>query len=153
MTEISFRPPIQQVSAIPYRCAKDGAEVCLITSIKKGRWGFPKGIIDPGETYVQTALKEAHEEAGLHGRILDDPVGVYEYAKWGTTLSVTVVLMEVTQCDDDWEESEMRQRRWVTPDVARQLVARRDVQRLFELALTRLQQRGKLTPETGADTD
>lgn len=138
---ISDKPspdPILQVSAIPYRHDAGRLQLCLITSIKKGRWGFPKGIIDPGETYVETALKEAHEEAGLHGRIVDEPVGSYRYFKWGTSLDVTVVLMEVTHCDDEWDEAELRQRRWVGPKLARKLVARAEVKPLLDAALERL---------------
>ena len=76
---------IQQASAIPYRRRDGCVEFCLITTIKRRRWAFPKGIIDPGETPVETALKEAEEEAGLHGRVDDEPLGRYKYAKWGTT--------------------------------------------------------------------
>jgi 8-oxo-dGTP pyrophosphatase MutT (NUDIX family) len=142
MSEAISRSPIEQVSAIPYRRTEEGIELCLITSIKKGRWGFPKGIIDPGETYIQSALKEAYEEAGLHGHILEEPVGWYEYAKWGTTLTVTVVLMEVSQCDDHWMESEMRQRQWASPEAARQLIDRTDVKGLLDVALSRLKEAG-----------
>jgi 8-oxo-dGTP pyrophosphatase MutT (NUDIX family) len=139
MEQMDVRRPIPQASAVPFRHTSRGLEICLITSIKRGRWGFPKGIIDPGETYVEAALKEAREEAGLHGRILTPPVGSYAYAKWGTTLDVTVVLMQVTQCDDQWDESEVRRRRWVTPNGARQLVARPEVIPSLEAALQRLE--------------
>ena len=57
------------------RCRNGQYEFCLITSLRKGRWGFPKGITDPGETHVETALKEADEEAGLRGRIVGDSLG------------------------------------------------------------------------------
>lgn len=137
--------PIEQVSAIPFRRTDNGLEICLITSIKKGRWGLPKGIIDPGETYVETALKEAHEEAGLHGQILREPVGTYQYAKWGTTLHVTVVLMDVSRCDDQWDESELRQRRWVAAEEACRLVSRPQVRRVLRAGLSRL------IPGTGGD--
>src|SRR5436309_1436649 len=32
---------------------------------KAGKWIFPKGHVDPGETTAQTALREAEEETGL----------------------------------------------------------------------------------------
>jgi len=35
-----------------------------------GVWALPKGQIDPGETGEQTALREAAEETGAHGRSL-----------------------------------------------------------------------------------
>jgi len=33
-------------------------------------WSFPKGIIDPGETSEQAALREVREEAGVEAEII-----------------------------------------------------------------------------------
>ncbi|MBI2823121.1 MAG: NUDIX hydrolase [Planctomycetia bacterium] len=130
---------LRQASAVPHRAADHGQEFCLITSISGGRWGFPKGIIDAGETPTETALKEALEEAGLRGRLDGEPLGQYRYAKWGRMLTVTAFLMEVNQCEDQWLEAHERQRRWVTADEALGLLDRRPLARLLELALERLQ--------------
>ena len=35
----------------------------------RARWALPKGLIDEGETPAETALREAFEETGLHGRL------------------------------------------------------------------------------------
>jgi 8-oxo-dGTP diphosphatase len=32
-------------------------------------WSFPKGKLDPGETWMQAALREVEEEIGLHCRL------------------------------------------------------------------------------------
>jgi 8-oxo-dGTP pyrophosphatase MutT (NUDIX family) len=122
--------PLFQASAVPYRLSENGAEFCLITSLSSGRWGFPKGLIDPGETPTETALKEALEEA--------DPLGDYQYAKWGTTLSVTVFLMEVHHCDATWLEADRRQRQWATAKEAGDMLDRRYLARLLRLAVKRL---------------
>ncbi|MBC8874044.1 MAG: NUDIX hydrolase [Planctomycetes bacterium] len=126
---------INQASAIPFRHVDNGVEFCLITSLKRKRWMFPKGIIDPGETYVETALKEAHEEAGLHGRIVGEPLGTYEYFKWETTLEVTVVLMEVLNCDDLWEEAGLRERRWLPAAEALEILSQRELRHLLQKAI------------------
>jgi phosphohistidine phosphatase len=107
-----------QASAVPFRRRDGDLEFCLITSMSKRRWCFPKGIIDPGETPAETALKEAEEEAGLRGRIVGDPLGEYEYSKWGRVLRVLVLLMEVDHADDHWLEAEHRQRRWMGAEEA-----------------------------------
>ena len=130
--------PLQQACAIPYRLREGEPEFCLITSIKRGKWGFPKGIIEPGETPEETAVKEAEEEAGLHGRIVGEPIGQYRYYKWGTTLLVTVYLMEVTGVDDDWEEAELRTRIWRRADEARAAVGRTELRQLLDVALERI---------------
>jgi phosphohistidine phosphatase len=136
MPEVSPEP-IFQASVIPFQRRNGQLEFCLITT-RKGNWIFPKGIIDPGETIQQTAIKEALEEAGIRGRILDPPLGGYEYFKWGTTLSVTVLLMEVSDVEDTWEEN-WRQRRWFTVDQARALVLRLELKELLESAIARIE--------------
>jgi phosphohistidine phosphatase len=134
--------PLSQASAVPYRMSEAGPEFCLITSLSSGRWGFPKGLIDPGETPTETALKEALEEAGLHGQIVGEPLGEYQYAKWGTSLSVTVFLMEVTHCDTTWLEADRRQRLWVTAPQAAGMLDRRYLARLLNQAVKRLRGAG-----------
>jgi phosphohistidine phosphatase len=130
--------PIRQASAIPFRRHADRLEFCLITSARKQKWGFPKGVVDPGETDVETALKESREEAGLHGEIIDPPLGEYDYAKWGTKLTVAVLLMKVARCDEEWDESEIRERRWVDPEEASALLARRVLRKFLSNAVDRL---------------
>jgi len=102
--------------------------------MKRKRWAFPKGIIDPGDTYLETALKEADEEAGLHGKILGDPIGEYEYEKWNSQLVVTVVIMEVTHSADTWEEASLRERRWVSYEQALELLSQQPLINLLNRA-------------------
>ena len=128
----------KQASAVPFRMTAGGIEFCLITSRRSGKWGFPKGMIERGETLAEAALKEASEEAGLQGRILSEPLGRYKYSKWKTKLLVTAVLMEVTQTATEWDEMELRDRRWVTPQEARLLLCRETLQQLFDSACARL---------------
>jgi 8-oxo-dGTP pyrophosphatase MutT (NUDIX family) len=45
----------------------------LLRSSKHGEWGFPKGHQDPGETLVQTALRETVEETGIALVAIDGP--------------------------------------------------------------------------------
>lgn len=124
MTDDQSSPePILQACVVPFRRTGERVEICLITSLKKGRWILPKGIIDPGETRDQSALKEALEEAGLRGRIVGEPLGEYEDYKWGSKLNVTVLIMEVTCSDDQWLESDVRERLWVDAAEAADLLA------------------------------
>jgi 8-oxo-dGTP pyrophosphatase MutT (NUDIX family) len=118
----------------------------LITSTNRGHWGFPKGIIEGNDTAHDTALAEAHEEAGLQGRIVGEPIGEYRYQKWGTDLDVTVYLMEVEAADDDWLESGVRQREWVAAIEAQERIAWNEkVATLFSIALSRI------APDQGND--
>lgn len=126
-----------QASAIPFRWRRGRLEFCLITT-SRGNWIFPKGIVDPGETDEQTALKEAFEEAGLHGQIIGEPLGTYELAKFGTTFEVTCLLMKVTRCDARWMEQQMRQRLWVSAEDASKLLTQEPLRELLGEALARL---------------
>jgi 8-oxo-dGTP pyrophosphatase MutT (NUDIX family) len=139
----SQRETIPQACVVPFRRCGDAFEFCLITSLKKKRWIFPKGIVDPGETLHETALKEALEEAGLRGRIVGPPLGTYQEAKWGATLNVTVLLMEVTRCERHWHEADLRQRRWVRASSAREAVSKKQLKRFADAAFRRLATRGE----------
>lgn len=107
---------ITQAIAIPYRLtSKDQVRFCTVTSNKKQIWIFPKGIVNSGETPEQTALKEAFEEAGLHGELDPQLLGSFTKKKWGRDVQTYVYLMRVTQVDDVWQESYKRRRRWQSP--------------------------------------
>jgi 8-oxo-dGTP pyrophosphatase MutT (NUDIX family) len=113
---------VDQAAVIPYRRTDDGIEVCLITT-RSGRWGIPKGLVDPGDTPPFTALKEAEEEAGILGHLVGEAVGIYAYEKWDTELAVAVYLMQVERALDYWDEAEFRERKWVSPPEAIKLMA------------------------------
>ena len=131
-------PLPQQAAAIPFRHREGAVEICLITTVKAGRWTVPKGFIDPGETPAETAVKEAREEAGVHGRVVGGPVGYYDITKLGGRYRVAVYLMHVDRVDDAWEEQALRQRRWMSVRRAAKLLAGRPVEAVFRQALTRI---------------
>src|SRR5262245_11968228 len=108
---------IRQAAAIPVR---DG-QVCLVTSSSGRRWVIPKGMIDPGKAAAEMDLQEAWEEAGLLG-VLGQPVGTYQYEKYGGTCQVTVFMMSVHEAADDWPEMSVRRRIWIVPDEALELI-------------------------------
>lgn len=131
------KPSMDQACAVPFRGNVEGIEFCLITS-SAGRWKFPKGYVEPGETLVEAALKEALEEAGLHGQVVGDPIGFYEITKQGRPKNVIALLMEVFRADAVWEEDDVRQRRWVSADEAHDLVSEPEIHELLEAARARL---------------
>ena len=62
----------------------------------KGKWAFPSGFIELGETPEEAALREREEESGVTGEILD-LIGVYHENSevWGDIL-VIMYLVNVT---------------------------------------------------------
>ncbi|MDH3474543.1 MAG: histidine phosphatase family protein [Rhodospirillales bacterium] len=107
-----------QSAVLPYRLQGDGLEVLVITSRKGTRWVLPKGIVEPGMTAAASAAKEATEEAGVEGRVMEQSLGTYAYKKWGGTCEVEVFPMEVTSELTEWPESAVRRREWVTLEEA-----------------------------------
>ncbi|RDI96041.1 NUDIX hydrolase [Meiothermus sp. QL-1] len=60
------------------RAGGSGLEVLLI-AVKDGRvWSLPKGQVEPGERYPQTAVREVWEETGIRARVLA-PLGSIRY--------------------------------------------------------------------------
>jgi len=131
--------PLAQSSVIPFRQGEQGLELCLITSIRARRWGFPKGIIDPGETAIESALKEAWEEAGLRGQVIGEPLGSYQYDKWGQTLEVAVYVMHVESAAEIWLEATVRERRWADPETAKLLIGKDARARFLDAAIAAAQ--------------
>jgi 8-oxo-dGTP pyrophosphatase MutT (NUDIX family) len=119
---------------------KGGAEVevCLIRRRDRGAWGIPKGFIDPGESRGEAALKEAWEEAGIRGQLVGEAIGTYEYAKFGTRLTVAVYVMSVVEELAEWPEMRLRHRKWVPLGEVPSVLARHPVRSLLDHVSVRL---------------
>jgi 8-oxo-dGTP pyrophosphatase MutT (NUDIX family) len=127
-----------QSSVIPFRVRNGGIELLLITSWNKGRWGFPKGIIESHLSAEESALKEAEEEAGVLGEIVGNRVASYEYRKWGGNCHVDVFLMLTTTILKEWDESDVRKRAWVRLDQAGDFITRKRLLKVLEKAVPEL---------------
>jgi len=119
---------ILQAAAIPIR----GGQACVVNSSSGKRWVIPKGHIEAGHDARVTALKEAWEEAGLIGRLGQQPVGAYRYEKNDTIHHVTVYLMHVAKVSDVWPEDHRRQRRWVPLDNLDQVISQVPLQEIIK---------------------
>lgn len=63
---------------IPYRRNQENMEYLIVLQTN-GCWSFPKGHMEPGETEIQTALRELREETGLSASLQMDLRTVSEY--------------------------------------------------------------------------
>lgn len=80
-----------------------------------GRWQFPKGHVEPGQTIEEAALREVEEETGIKAKIIDK-VGESEYSltfdKQTRPKKVTFFLMEYLSGDTDDHDDEMAEVGW-----------------------------------------
>ncbi len=62
----------REISAgcVIYRQSDLGTEVALVKPAGRQAWALPKGLIEPGESPEEAALREATEESGLLGQIV-----------------------------------------------------------------------------------
>jgi 8-oxo-dGTP diphosphatase len=57
--------------AVVYRPAHAASQILLIKqNLKDESWGIPKGRMEPGETYAETAVRETKEEAGIDIKLI-----------------------------------------------------------------------------------
>jgi 8-oxo-dGTP pyrophosphatase MutT (NUDIX family) len=117
-----------QYAALPFRRKRGGSvEIMLVTSRETRRWIIPKGWPIKGVTPGNLAALEAMEEAGLVGRISDQPVGSYRYDKKRSdgsivTCSVDTFTLEVEQQMPTWPEKKQRETKWFDVDAAAKAV-------------------------------
>lgn len=121
----------RQSSVVPFRRRDGQLEVLVVSSSKRKHWVIPKGIHDPGVSAQDSAAKEAFEEAGVEGTVLDRVIGSYRYPKWDATCEVEVYPMSVSHVlpAEQWEERH-RGRRWASVAEAASMVLNDDVKRL-----------------------
>ena len=66
-------PTRDQFSAggVAFRQGDNGLETVIVLMLPERRWQLPKGVIDPGETPEQAALREVQEEGGIECEIVE----------------------------------------------------------------------------------
>lgn len=119
---------IPQSAVLPYRLRKGRVRILLITNRSGRRWIIPKGLIDEGETAVESGAREAYEEAGIRGKPDPKALGTYTYRKWGGVCEVAVYAMRVDEVLEVWPEADFRKRSWVKPSEAAKLLKNKDLQ-------------------------
>jgi 8-oxo-dGTP pyrophosphatase MutT (NUDIX family) len=60
---------VRASGGVVWRRAGGGIEVALVHRPRYDDWSFPKGKLDPGESWEGAALREVEEEIGLRCRL------------------------------------------------------------------------------------
>jgi 8-oxo-dGTP pyrophosphatase MutT (NUDIX family) len=108
-----------QYAALPYRQKGNfSTEVLLVTSRRSGRWIIPKGWPVKGKAPHKAAAREAHEEAGVIGKINRCAIGSYSYRKrlksGSVIVWVKVFALQVKRQDESWPEKGEREVKWMS---------------------------------------
>lgn len=115
-----------QYAALPWRARKSGVKVLLVTSRETRRLVLPKGWPMPGLKPHRVAEREAWEEAGIMGKAARTSVGSYTYWKRMrdsfVLCNVDVFPLDVKSLEDNWPERRERERLWLAPDEAANVV-------------------------------
>jgi 8-oxo-dGTP diphosphatase len=131
---------VRAAGCVVWRPGPAGPEVALIHRPRYDDWSFPKGKLDPGEGYVQAAVREVREETGypvVLGRRL--PTQVYDVSFGGAARMKRVKYWAAQAAvDADFQpNSEVDRIDWLTLPAALDRLTRqtdRDLLRAFVAA-------------------
>ena len=119
-----------KIGAIPFDIKNDRIALLFVTSQGRGRWIFPKGKRKKGESHKQGRKREAFEEAGVKGFVIEDaPLTnlITKSTKDGTAeVAVTYYPLYVEEQFDEWPENGKRQRHWALLEDAQSVTDRHD---------------------------
>jgi 8-oxo-dGTP diphosphatase len=96
---------------------RDG-RVLLVHRPRYDDWTFPKGKLDPGESFEEAAVREVEEETGLRCT-LGEELPSTRYDVGGRPKLVRYWLMTPESEADFEENDETDDLRWLTPDEAK----------------------------------
>ena len=123
---------VEQAGGIVFRRSGAGTSILLVRAKRDPSvWIFPKGHIDPGESAIETAVRETAEEAGVAGEAVR-PIGApLEFEYLGSRYRVQYFLVRYV---GEIAESEGRKKQWFPIDEALAHLRFDGVRELLEIA-------------------
>lgn len=121
---------MKRVGAIPLKKVGTKINLLLVTSSTRGRWILPKGNLERGENHKDACLREAYEESGAWGRVLEHlPIEtkITSQAK-GPIKSMRVVYypLLLEELRATWPEEKKRRRRFVDLEEAEEFLDKKE---------------------------
>ena len=111
-----------------------------------GVWALPKGLVDPGESPAETAVREVREETGVDGRLVEKLGDVkYVYTRDGERIFkiVSFFLLRAGRgrigAVDESMRIEVAEARWLPLEDAPRLLAYRGEREMAKLAWEKMQ--------------
>ena len=127
---------MHRIGIIPFDIKDEAIALLFVTSQTRGRWILPKGVAKKGETHAETGAREGFEEAGVHGKLLENfpitTVITKTAAQQHSAVPVTYYPFFVSEQKEEWPESNIRQRHWALLKDAARVVHREDFLNLIK---------------------
>jgi 8-oxo-dGTP diphosphatase len=112
-----------QVRAAGGMVVRNDGRIAVVHRPRHEDWSLPKGKLDPGEDWLQAAVREVHEETGVRAEPQQElPSNVYVDDK-GRPKTVRWWRMRVADQEGFEPNDEVDEVRWVTPDEAARLLS------------------------------
>ena len=112
----------------------------------EGVWALPKGLVDPGESPEETAVREVREESGVTGRIVEKLGDVKYVYTWDGERIFKIVSFFLLRAGrgriGEIEEAmriEVAEARWLPLEEASRLLAYRGEREMAKLAWEKMQ--------------
>ena len=115
---------VRAAGGVILRDSSAGPEALLIHRPKYDDWSFPKGKLDPGESFEDAAAREVLEETGLVCR-LEAPLSTVRYRDGaGRSKEVRYWMMRVESGDIERRspDPEVDESRWIRAGLAGELL-------------------------------
>lgn len=129
-----------------YKPSGSSFEVCLIATRNKTRWQLPKGLVEKGEPLDVAAQREAREETGLEGEVVERLDKIDYWFAWkeeGKPVRhhkiVYFYLIRCTGGDTSGHDHEVDEARWFPIEEAIERMSFRNEREIVEKARDRLE--------------
>jgi len=113
---------IEAAGGVVMRKGPDETEIAVVHRPRYDDWSFPKGKLDPGETFEEAALREVREETGLTCRLGPELAFAHYDDNKGRPKVVRYWLMAVIEDPGFEPNDEVDELRWLTPAEATDLL-------------------------------
>lgn len=113
---------IEAAGGVVMRRGPEETEIVVVHRPRYDDWSFPKGKLDPGETFEEAALREVREETGLICRLGPELAFAHYDDNKGRPKVVRYWLMAVIEDPGFEPNDEVDELRWLTPVEASDLL-------------------------------
>lgn len=121
---------MDRVGILPFSMKDEASSLLFVTSQTRRRWVLPKGRLKKGESHAAACRREAFEEAGILGVVLEDfPIAAVigrQTSRGIEKIPVIYYPFLVTEQAGSWPEKKERKRHWMKLSEAMTIVHRDD---------------------------